>query len=123
MDHPTRRTAGLALAIVAALASAPAQAAAAGPAAGDEYVLEIPGVRQSESSAIGGGGERIGRVSVAGSEQLGVVGEADSPASPLAASADAASAVPVPLVLGLATLIGLALATFALRGREATRRR
>ncbi|GIK77001.1 MAG: hypothetical protein EDQ89_03170 [Acidobacteria bacterium] len=122
MDLPTRLTAGLALAIVASLAAAPAQAGAEAPAAGDEYVLELPGVRQSEGSAAGGGGEGIGPVSRTDSRQLGVVGETDAPASPLAASAEAAGAIPTSLLAGLAALVALALATVTLRLTDARRR-
>ncbi len=122
MDLPARRTTGLALAIVASLAAAPAAATADAPAAGDEYVLELPGVRQSEGSAVGGGGEGIGPVARTDSRQLGTVGETDAPASPLAASAEAASTIPAPLLAGLAALLALALAAATLRHPGARRR-
>jgi len=122
MELPTRRTAGLALAIVASLAAAPGPATADTPAAGDEYVLELPGVRESQGSAVGGGGEEIGPVARTDSRQLGVVGETDAPVSPLAESAEAASAIPMSLLAGLAALLAVALATALLRRREAKRR-
>ncbi len=53
MIRPTLREAWLAIAIVAALAAAPAAATAAVPAS-DEYVLEIPGVRQTDSGPVAG---------------------------------------------------------------------
>lgn len=122
MELPSRRTAGLVLAIVASLAAAPAEVNADAPAAGDEYVLELPGVRQTEGSAVGGGGEGIGPVSRTDSRQLGVVGEVDPPASPLAASAEAASAIPTSLLTGFAALLVVALAA-TLRRPDARRLR
>lgn len=111
------------LAIVASLAAAPATANADAPAAGDEYVLELPGVRQTEGSAVGGGGEGIGPVPRTDSRQLGVVGETDPPASPLAASVEAASAIPASLLTGFAALLAVAIAAAALRRPVARRLR
>ena len=92
MDRPTRRKARLALAIVAALVAAagrrPARAAAP---ADDEYVLEIPGVSQTESNVnedsgtIGTSARHDhggGRGGAGSGVQRGVVGEADAPADP-----------------------------------------
>ncbi|HET6831577.1 MAG TPA: hypothetical protein VFH44_09545 [Solirubrobacterales bacterium] len=115
MDHPTRRTAGLALAIVAALAATPAQATAAGaPSAGEEYGLEIPGVRQSESPSLADR-KQPEPDHEAELAQLGVVGEGDDAAAPLGVLGNAVSAVPPSLAAGLAALIALALAVAALR--------
>jgi len=121
MDHPTRRKAGLALAIVATLTAAPAHAIADAPAAGDEYVLEIPGVRQSENAGIGTGGAANG--DRAAPEQLGVVGETDPPPRPLGALADAAGAIPGALLAGFAALIALAVAASVLHRRKPNRGR
>jgi hypothetical protein len=105
MEHPTRRKAGLALAIVATLAATPTAATAAAPSAGDEYVLEIPGVRQAESLGVASTGapDREPR------EQLGVVGETEPPESPLASLGDAVAAIPASLLAGLAALLALTL--------------
>ena len=91
-------------ALIAALALAPASFAA--EAATDEYVLEIPGARQSQSSstidtATGGG---------YGGEQLGVAGEANPPQSGLDSLISALAALPTALLVAIAILIGLVLA-------------
>jgi hypothetical protein len=109
--------AGLALAIVATLAAVPAQASAAA-SAGEEYVLELPGVRQAHSLGVNSAGEppdRAPRIS----EQLGVVGETDTPGSPLASLGDAAGAIPASLLAGLAAAVGLTLLALPLRRHRA----
>jgi len=118
MNRPTRWKARLAPAIVAALLLVPAQAAEAGPGAGpapagDEYVLQLPGVRQSASDVA-----QPGRAADAGGGvQRGVVGETDEPAGPLAALGDALGALPASILAGLAALGALALLGALLRRR------
>ena len=110
MDRPTRRKAGLALAIVATLAAVPAPASAA-PSAGDEYVLEIPGVRQAENLGTESAGERSERTPTVARVQRGAVGETDPAGSSLAALGSTAAATPTSLLVGIVALVALALAT------------
>jgi hypothetical protein len=98
------------------LAAVPAQATAA-LSAGDEYVLEIPGVRQAHSSGVDSVAAQSDRAP-ATTEQLGVVGENEPPGSPLTSLGDAAAAIPASLAAGLAAL-GLALLARPLRSRGA----
>ncbi len=115
MNHPTRWKGRLALAIVAALVAAPASPAPAAAPAGDEYVLDLPGGGQTESTGVNtasGAGDR---------EQRGVVGEADPPATPLAALGATAGSMPAPLLVGLTALLVLAIIA-ALGRRRATSR-
>jgi hypothetical protein len=107
MNRPTRWKARLALAIVAALVIVPAAVAEASAPAGDEYVLELPGVRQSDSAV--NAGPAGGRSGGGSGIQRGVVGETDEPADPLAALGDALGAIPTAIVAGLAILLALAL--------------
>lgn len=106
MDHPIGWKIRLTLAMVAALAATPVPTALAAAPAGDEYVLEIPGVRQADSGAgseaAAGGGSVGGRA-----EQRGVVGEADAPQAPLGALGDTLTAAPTPIVVGLAALLAI----------------
>lgn len=118
MIRPTRWKAGLALAIVAALAAVPAAPALAAPPAGDEYVLEIPGVRDNASGPVAAApaasptaGENV---------QRGVVGESDSPSSPLAALGDALGSIPASVLTGLIVLLGLAVSMPVLTSRRGT---
>lgn len=106
MIRPTRTTARLALAIVAALAALPAGAAAA-PPAGDEYVLEIPGVKPTGGSVVSENEESAG--SVGGGIQYGVAGESTTPAGPLAALGDSLRAVPASMAVGLGAVLTLLL--------------
>jgi len=108
MDHPIGWKTRLTLAMVATLAATPVPAALAAAPAGDEYVLEIPGVRQADSGAGSGAAADGGSVG-SGAEQRGVVGEADAPQTPLAALGDTLTAVPAPLVVGLAALLAVVL--------------
>jgi hypothetical protein len=105
MSNPTRK-ARLALAIVAALLALPTASASAAAPAGDEYVLEIPGVRQTDAGPVAAAEESGGG---AGGVQRGVVGENDPPASPLSALGDAIAAVPASLSVAVAALLALAL--------------
>lgn len=118
MDRPTRRKARLALAIVAALVALPVTTAGAAAPADDEYVLEIPGVSQSDSGA----GETPARhgdgsgTTAGGSRiQRGVVGEAEAQPTPLAAAADALAAIPASLLIGVALLLATGLIAFGAR--------
>jgi hypothetical protein len=105
MIRPTLREAWLAIAIVAALTAAPAAATAAAPAS-DEYVLEIAGVRQTESGPVA---DATAPESARGDGiQGGVVGEQDPPATPLAALGDALAGLPAVFVAGLLALAALA---------------
>ena len=104
MICPTRRKAWLAIAIVAALTAAPTAASAAATAS-DEYVLEIPGVRQTDNGSVAGttappndAGDGV---------QRGVVGEQDAPSTPLAALGDALSAFPAAFAAGLLALAAI----------------
>jgi hypothetical protein len=111
MDRPTRRKARLALAIVATLIVLPVPAATAAAPADDEYVLQFPGVSQTDSNvnqapAHAGGGSGI---------QRGVVGEADVPPTPLAAAGDALAGFPVSLLIGAALLLVTAIGAAGVR--------
>ncbi len=104
MNLPTRPKTRLTVAIVAALVVAPAPAALAAAPAGDEYVLEIPGVRQADAAVTttagsGSGGDGI---------QRGVVGETDTPATPLGALGDTLTATPASIVAWLLALLAAA---------------
>ncbi|MFN8114143.1 MAG: hypothetical protein U0R51_13215 [Solirubrobacterales bacterium] len=113
MIRPTRRQASLALAIVAALCAAPAAALAAAPAS-DEYVLEIPGVRQTESGPVAGAATGDG--DAGDGVQRGVVAEQDTPSTPLAALGDALAGFPAAFAVGLLALAAIvALAVSASR--------
>lgn len=123
MDRPTHSKARLALAIVAALAALTAisvPSAVAAPPAGEEYVLELPGVRQTNNPAVAPEPTAIPGESRA---QQGVVGESSPPQSPLAATASTLGSIPASLVAGLAALLALALLStltaVRLRTREA----
>lgn len=108
MNRPTRFKARLALAIVAALAAVPTPAIAAVPA-GDEYVLEIPGVRPTGGGSVAVPRATDFRASGRGDAQRGVVGETDEPSSPLAALGETIGSVPRSLALGVAAFAALAL--------------
>lgn len=111
MESPIRRKAWLALAIVAALTAVPAGATAAPPAS-DEYVLEIPGVRQAESGPVGG----EAAPSPAGDGvQRGVVGEGNGTGSPLAALGDSLTAMPASIFAGIVALLAILLLGIARR--------
>ena len=105
MNLPTRPKTRLTVAIVAALVVAPAPAALAATPAGDEYVLENPGVHQIETGPVtttagsGSGGDGI---------QRGVVGETDTPATPLGALGDTLTATPASIVAWLLALLAAA---------------
>ena len=114
MNRPTGRNARLALAIVAALIFLPVQAAQAADPAVDEYVLEPPGVSQSESSvneAPADHGDRGNATGGGSSIQRGVVGETEAPPTPLAAAGDTLSATPSSLLIVGALLLAVALVT------------
>ena len=104
MNLPTRRKTRLAVAIVAALVAAPAPAALAAAPAGDEYVLEIPGVRQTDAAVTQTAGSGAGGDGI----QRGVVGEIDTPATPLGALADTLTATPASIVAWLLALLAAA---------------
>lgn len=106
MNRPTRRKAWLALAIVAALTAVPAAAAAA-PAAIDEYVLDLHGVRQVDSGPVAAAA--AGAVDRGDDVQRGVVGEREAPPSPLASLGDTLGGLPPAIVVGLLALLGLLL--------------
>lgn len=113
MDRPTRWKARLASAIVAALVMVPAPAAQASAVpAGEEYVLQLPGVPQSNSTV---NSQPTGGSVASGGIQRGVVGESAEPAGPLAALGDALAAIPAAIVAGIAALLVLALLAIPLR--------
>ena len=118
MDRPTRRNARLALAIVATLVMLPIPAAMAAAPADDEYVLEIPGVSQTDSNvnqAPAHGGDGNGATTGGSGIQRGVVGEADVPPTPLAAAGDALAGFPVSLLIGAALLLVTAIGAAGVR--------
>ena len=115
MDRPTRTKARLALAIVATLIVLPVPAATAAAPADDEYVLQFPGVSQTDSNvnqapAHAGGGNGGGS-----GIQRGVVGEADVPPTPLAAAGDALAGFSVSLLIGAALLLVTAIGAAGVR--------
>lgn len=111
MNRPTRSKAGLTLAIVAALAATSAALApfAAAQPASDEYVLEFPGVGQNLS------GTQVDSSRDAASSgdglQRGVVGETSPPDDRLESLGSTLAAAPAALVVGLALLMAVAVAT------------
>ncbi len=129
MDRPTHSVARLTPAIVAALtalvhlsivaAVSPPAALAETPAT-DEYVFQIPGVRQNPTdsavqSATGADARPSG-------PRQGVVGELDPPSSQLDSAVSALGSIPGALLAGFCALIALALlGPFAhrVRAREA----
>lgn len=104
MIRPTQGKAWLAIAIVAALAAAPAAASAAAPAS-DEYVLEFPGVRQTDGGSVAG--STATPTDAGDGVQRGVVGEQNAPSTPLAAVGDALSAFPAAFAAGLLALAAI----------------
>jgi hypothetical protein len=103
----------LAVAIVAALCAVPATASADAPAS-DEYVLQVPGVRQTDSGPVA---DATPVVKNAGDDvQRGVVGEQEDPSTPLAALGDAFTGFPAAFTVGLAVLA--AIAAFSLSRRR-----
>ena len=121
MDRPTRRKARLALAIVATLVVLPAPAATAAAPADDEYVLQYPGVSQTDSNVNQAPAPaHTGKSATAGGSgiQRGVVGETDDPPTPLAAAGDALTGFPASLLIGAALLLLTALFAVAVRRRQ-----
>ena len=121
MDRPTRTKARLALAIVATLIVLPVPAATAAAPADDEYVLQFPGVSQTDSNvnqAPAHGGDGNGATTGGSGIQRGVVGEADVPPTPLAAAGDALAGFPVSLLIGAALLLVAALLAAGTRRRR-----
>ena len=115
MDRPTHPVARLMSAIVASLAALAslfgavlAPAALAGAPANDEYVLEIPGIRQSPTDSVAQSATGA-KSQVTGGPRQGVVGENDPPSSPLDSLLSTLGSVPAPLIVGLAALIAIAL--------------
>lgn len=107
MISPTQKKAWLALAIVATLTSATIPAAASAAAtASDEYVLEIPGFRETSNGLTAGSTSPRDRSG--DGIQRGVVGEQDPPATPLATLGDALSTFPSVYATGLLTLAAFA---------------
>ena len=100
------------LPIPAAMAAAPAD---------DEYVLEIPGVSQTDSNvnqAPAHGGDGNGATTGGSGIQRGVVGETDATPTPLAAAGDALAALPASLLVGAALLLVAALLAAGTRRRR-----
>jgi hypothetical protein len=111
MNRRTHARAGLTLAIVAIASLIPMAvmtAVASAEAAGDEYVLEVPGI--SNDSAAGGSGAAAPMIG-ANSDQVGVVGENAPPSSPLDALGSALSETPLVagLLIALIAVAGLVL--------------
>ena len=104
MIRPTGTKAWLAIAIVAALSAVPAVASAAAPAS-DEYVLEIPGVRQTDTGPVA---NATPATDAGDGVQRGVVGEQETSSAPLAVLGDALSGFPVAYTVGLAALAAIA---------------
>ncbi len=123
MDRPTHSKARLTLAIVAtltglsALSTVVAPAALAEPPAGEEYQLEIPGVRQNPSNT------PVEAAATSGSSgdgtQRGVVGEAAPPDTGLESVVAALGSTPAALLFGLAALVAVALLRNPLASRSA----
>ena len=124
MDRPTRRKARLALAIVATLVVLPVPSATAAAPADDEYVLQFPGVSQTDNNvnqAPTRAGEGKGATGGGSGIQRGVVGETDAPPTPLAAAGDALTGFPASLLIGVALLLATALAAAGARRRRPPR--
>jgi len=121
MDRPTRRKARLALAIVATLVVLPVPAATAASPADDEYVLQFPGVSQTDSNvnqAPARAGDGNGATTGGSGIQRGVVGETDGTPTPLAAAGDVLAALPASLLVGAALLLATALLAAGTRRRR-----
>jgi hypothetical protein len=123
MDRPTHSKARLTLAIVATLAALSAlstliaPAALAGPPAGEEYQLEIPGVRQNPSNTPV---EAAATSESSGDGiQRGVVGEAAPPDTGLESVVAVLGSTPAALLFGLAALLAIALLRTPLASRSA----
>jgi hypothetical protein len=116
MIRPTRRKAWLAIAIVAALSAVPAAASAAAPAS-DEYVLQFPGVRQTDSGPVADANPAPATKDAGDGVQRGVVGEQETPSTPLGALGDAMTGLPVAFTVGLAALAAI-VAALALSRRR-----
>jgi hypothetical protein len=116
MNRPTQPKARLRIAIVAALvavSAVPAAPALAAATAADEYVLEYPGVGGTDNASISvEDGRDRGRTPA----QEGVVGEAESPSSPLASGIAMIGSAPASLLIAVAAV--LALAAAMARGRR-----
>jgi len=119
MDRPTHPVARLTPAIVASLAALVSAVSLAAPAtfatsaladapANDEYVLQLPGVRQSPSDSPGESATSSRTPRTNGPRQ-GVVGETEPPSSGLDSLGSALGSVPGALLAGLAVLVAIAL--------------
>lgn len=129
MDRPTHSVARLTPAIVAALAALASTLAAAAvlvpealadAPANDEYVLEIPGVRQSPTDSAGQSATSSRATDASAGPRQGVVGETDPPSSQLDSLLSALGSAPGALLAGFAALVAIAL--LALKSPLAIRR-
>lgn len=122
MDCPThgeaRLTAAIvatAVALIATFATLTPPAARAEAPADDEYVLQLPGARQSVNGSPASAAEDV----ASGGLQRGVAGETDPPERGFALLGSTIDDAPGSAAAGLAVLIGLGLLTVAARRRTA----